>query len=162
MSFRPPKPLSRIVFDKFDQDGNGWMSREELRSLCLEMGYLLTDEELVWALSILDKDGSGKIDYQEFSDWWKSSSRFEKLQSLDEEKSILLGRIVKIFKDFDTNNKGSLSGKEFDEFFKRLVEEQIVLEDNRSAHQFDEIDRQNDRKINFNELIAWLRDISVL
>lgn len=47
------KPLSRILFDKYDKDNSGSINVKELGSLCYDKGYFLNDAELAQAMKVL-------------------------------------------------------------------------------------------------------------
>ncbi|CAF1014703.1 unnamed protein product [Adineta ricciae] len=153
------KPVSQLLFNKYDTDQSGLISVAELRFLCYDMGYFLSDAQLDWARTLIDKDGSGEISYAEFSAWWQNPLRFDHLLLSDEQLS-KLRRITDLFRSFDRKNRGELDKKEFEELFKELIKEKLMEEN--QANQFDEIDRSHDGNINFNELIAWFYDQGVL
>lgn len=96
------KPLSRIMFEKFDRDGSGCISAPELRALCYDRGFPLSEEEVAAAMASLDKDGSGTLTYEEFLEWWRSDSRFALLQ-LTEAQQAVVAQIVEYFKHFDAD-----------------------------------------------------------
>jgi len=123
------------------------------------MGYYLSDAQLDWARTLIDKDGSGEINYAEFSSWWQNPLRFDHLLLSDEQVN-KLHEIIKLFRSYDKKNQGQLDKKQFEELFQELIQ-QNIMEQNQ-ANQFDEIDRSHDEKINFNELIAWFYDQGVL
>ena len=55
------------TFKIFDKDGNGQISREELReALQVLLGELVNDEELDEMIKEGDNDGDGMINYEEF------------------------------------------------------------------------------------------------
>jgi Ca2+-binding EF-hand superfamily protein len=58
-------------FQSFDRDASGSLDTAELAKLCQSLGSPLSHNELESALFILDKDGSGVIEYSEFLVWWK-------------------------------------------------------------------------------------------
>ncbi len=140
----------------------GSISRDELRSLCYDLGYYLSDDELAWAWTIMDKDGSGMIDYREFAEWWKTSSRFEHLKMPNEKQAFILSRVAEICRSYDKNNKGTLDRTQFTSVCQTLVLEGILNTNGYQACDFDEIDRSHDGRINFNELITWLKNIGIL
>ncbi|CAF0889906.1 unnamed protein product [Rotaria sordida] len=156
------KPLSELMFKKYDVDNNGSISCNELRSLCYDLGYYLSDDEIAWAWTVMDKDGSGTIDYNEFTEWWRTSSRFEYLKMPNEQQAHLLGRVIEIFRSYDKTNTGTLDRAQFTAMIQDLVEEGILNGSGHLACEFDEIDRSHDERININELIAWLINIRVL
>jgi Ca2+-binding EF-hand superfamily protein len=126
------------------------------------MGYYLSDPELEWACTLIDKDGNGKIDYKEFADWWRTSSRFEHLRLPNRHQSQLICHIAEIFRSYDKHNHGVLNKKEFEKMRKDLIRHHIINEHEHQACHFDDIDRGHDGTINFNELIAWFKDVGVL
>ncbi|XP_069118558.1 calmodulin-like isoform X2 [Argopecten irradians] len=54
------------AFDVFDKDGNGYISRDELKSVMETLGERLTEVELDEMLKEADKDGDGQVNYEEF------------------------------------------------------------------------------------------------
>ena len=54
------------AFRVFDRDGDGLISREELRFAMMNLGEKLTDEELDAMLREADDNGDGSIDFSEF------------------------------------------------------------------------------------------------
>ena len=132
----------------------GSISRDEFRSLCDDFGYHLSDNELNWAWTIIDKDGNGMIDYGEFAEWWKTTSRFEHLKMPNEEKALLLSRVTEIYRSYDENNAGTLDRTQFTALCQTLIQEGILNANGYQTCHFDEIDRSHDGRINFNELIS--------
>ncbi|XP_066336427.1 calmodulin-2/4-like isoform X3 [Miscanthus floridulus] len=57
----------REAFRVFDQDQNGFISRDELRHVLQNLGEKLSDEELAEMLREADSDGDGQINYTEFA-----------------------------------------------------------------------------------------------
>ncbi|KAJ3015227.1 UNVERIFIED_CONTAM: hypothetical protein HDU68_012825 [Siphonaria sp. JEL0065] len=55
----------RQLFDRYDHDGSGSISISEFKSLCYDMGYFLTDQELALDVKLLDADGNGTLSYDE-------------------------------------------------------------------------------------------------
>ncbi len=54
------------AFKVFDQDGDGFISKEELKAALLNLGEQLDDEEVDAMFKAADTDGNGQIDLQEF------------------------------------------------------------------------------------------------
>ena len=61
------------AFQTVDVDHSGTIDASELRLLTEEVGLELTDYELTEALTEMDADGSGKIDFEEFFVWFSSA-----------------------------------------------------------------------------------------
>lgn len=57
-------------FAEVDTNDDGCVDLQEFRSLCGRMGLGLNEEEALGAMSILDKNKDGVIDFSEFAAWW--------------------------------------------------------------------------------------------
>ena len=53
-------------FKLFDQDGNGLISKDELRVVMQQLGEKLSEEDIEEMISDADTNGDGQIDYNEF------------------------------------------------------------------------------------------------
>ena len=61
----------RLVFDTMDVDGNSTLDRSEISELGEAiMGESMTEEQLDAAMAVMDADGSGEVDFDEFLTWW--------------------------------------------------------------------------------------------
>ena len=60
------KAKLRPVFDKFDTDGSGAISKAEMQLMVAELKLEVTDEQLTAIMADADPDGSGEIDFDEF------------------------------------------------------------------------------------------------
>lgn len=58
------------VFKKFDINGNGLISTDELISCSKELGHELTKDDAQMITDTLDKDKKGNIDFNGFKKWW--------------------------------------------------------------------------------------------
>jgi len=56
----------RKCFSGFDVDGSGSIDRTELKNAMREYNSDMTDAEIDRLIQIVDKDGSGSINYEEF------------------------------------------------------------------------------------------------
>jgi calcium-dependent protein kinase len=54
----------KVAFEHFDIDGDGQITRDELKQSLAKMG--ISDEGIEDIIEEVDKDGSGSIDYNEF------------------------------------------------------------------------------------------------
>ena len=52
------------AFRVFDQDGDGFISAEELKFLMCNLGEKLTQEEVNEMIAEADTDGDGQVNYQ--------------------------------------------------------------------------------------------------
>lgn len=65
------------AFAKYDTDRSGFIEADELRGLLAELGATLSPKEAKRALQILDVDGSGMIELEEFKQWWETKDAAE-------------------------------------------------------------------------------------
>ena len=56
----------RQIFAKFDKDGDGKISKEELKQGFAESGESISEEEIAAMLNEGDVDGDGQINFEEF------------------------------------------------------------------------------------------------
>ena len=68
----------RPAFDKFDADGSGAIDLNELKGLLKILGTEVTDQRAAVFMKQLDVNGDGKIDYEEFRDWYLSGFKTQK------------------------------------------------------------------------------------
>jgi Ca2+-binding EF-hand superfamily protein len=68
------------IFAKHDVRKDGQIDKQEFQKICYELGHYLSDDELDLAFTLLDSDGSGKIDRAELLNFWRSDDRFDRLQ----------------------------------------------------------------------------------
>mmetsp|Transcript_107860 Transcript_107860/g.336396 ORF Transcript_107860/g.336396 Transcript_107860/m.336396 type:complete len:545 (+) Transcript_107860:563-2197(+) len=64
-----PQAAILVKFKKFDTNGDGKITRMELRELMHNLDPTLTDDEITAVFDNIDTDGSGEVDYQEFVRW---------------------------------------------------------------------------------------------
>jgi len=56
----------REAFKVFDSDGNGFINRQELRYVMMNLGENMGEEEIEYLIDEIDIDGDGQINYEEF------------------------------------------------------------------------------------------------
>ena len=80
------------IFEQIDADASGVMDADEVRGLVSLLGIKMNAKELQDAMFVMDDDGSGEVDFEEFFAWWtnpgtqqyvgKSRERMEKLKQV--------------------------------------------------------------------------------
>lgn len=58
--------VSRILFDKYDTDNDGNITKEQFSSLSYNLGHHLEGELLEAAWTTLDLNGNGSVSFDEF------------------------------------------------------------------------------------------------
>jgi Ca2+-binding EF-hand superfamily protein len=66
--FRRPGFNASDAFSACDYDKNGYITRDEFKTILRDYGFYATDTELSWLLDRYDKNQDGKISYSEFID----------------------------------------------------------------------------------------------
>jgi len=61
------------VFDLFDRDGDGTIDAEELSTLMKKLGFEPNEEKLMEVVRSVDKNGNGKLEFDEFCDFLKAA-----------------------------------------------------------------------------------------
>ena len=131
----------KTVFQIFDKDGNGRISKEEVGCLLKSLGRDFAEEDIKKLIAETDKDNNGTIELAEFIAYMDVVS-VKPLSQLEE--------VVEAFKIFDIDNNGWITCDEFKsilmnfggDFTEREVEE-----------IFRESDLNNDGKLAYAEFI---------
>ena len=58
------------IFEHFDKDGNGIIDANEFRQLIATLDGEMGSEEIEMGLMIVDANGNGIIEFDEFINWW--------------------------------------------------------------------------------------------
>lgn len=66
-----------IAFKKFDANGDGTISKEEVKSILEQFGQSMTEEQLDAVLRGADSDGDGTIKFDEFKRAWGNEEEEE-------------------------------------------------------------------------------------
>jgi len=153
------KPLSRVMFDKYDTDKTGTIDSKKFQMLCYDFGHFMDSTQLVLAIREIDRDGNGTIEYNEFVDWWKKSDRFKALE-LDDASLEKRKVAAEVFQKFDADSSGSIDKNEFSEFHKHLVNNKLTTKN--EADCLSDLDSDRDGKVQFNEYVDWLQRIGTI
>lgn len=147
------KPVSRLIFDKYDAGGSGHISTGQFQAMALDFGVFLTGSALSLAVKVIDHDGNGTIEYGEFLEWYKQSS-FSSL-SLDDDTLKRRSAAAKLFLKYDTDKSGIIeAGDEFSGLHAELLALKLTSHSREKA--LEDMDLDGDGQIEFNEFVGWI------
>mmetsp|Transcript_92047 Transcript_92047/g.260565 ORF Transcript_92047/g.260565 Transcript_92047/m.260565 type:complete len:466 (-) Transcript_92047:171-1568(-) len=163
----------KTCFRKFDVDGNGMISKHELRNvlqaLCRK-NPILTEEEINVCMAEADKNGNGVIEYDEFVDWLLQPGA--RLQASDDGPSLfdVQAALRPLFDVFDKNGDGTVSVEEFKECHT-ILQNALMLSPKKKGcptnpkmlsacadELYQRIDQDKDAGIGFDEFVQWQRE----
>ena len=67
------KTQPQALFLELDEDGSGYLDRDEVDQLMKRMGKWLSAKEIDRCMAELDADGNDEVSLEEFEDWWRSN-----------------------------------------------------------------------------------------
>ncbi|KAJ1695744.1 hypothetical protein LUZ63_012442 [Rhynchospora breviuscula] len=126
------------VFNKFDTNGDGRISRAEMGAIFESLGHPVVDEELDRMMREVDADGDGFISVDEFAD----------LMAGDENEAAKEEELRHAFSVFDIDRNGAISAEEIARVLRGLGEAASVAQ---CRKMIDGIDQDGDGMVSFEE-----------
>ncbi|KAI3712249.1 hypothetical protein L1987_70800 [Smallanthus sonchifolius] len=108
--FQPNMSEMRSVFDKFDRDKDGKISRSEYKAILRALRQGGTERDVQKIFEVADLDGDGFIDFKEFMELQRKGGG---VKAID---------VQSAFRTFDLDGDGKISVEEVYELMKRLRE----------------------------------------
>lgn len=80
-----PEQLRKIreTFDAIDTDSSGTLDRDEVRRAAWQLGRYVTDDDVDEAMSQMDLDSNGEVDFAEFCAWWEGGGKLSASERLE-------------------------------------------------------------------------------
>ncbi|XP_008259349.1 centrin-1 [Oryctolagus cuniculus] len=138
----------REAFDLFDADGSGTIDVKELKVAMRALGFEPRKEEIKKMISEVDKEGTGKISFNDFL-----AVMTQKMAEKDTKEEIL-----KAFRLFDDDETGKISFKNLKRVANELGEN---LTDEELQEMIDEADRDGDGEVNEEEFLKIMKKTSL-
>ncbi|WCJ34149.1 Calcium-dependent protein kinase family protein [Euphorbia peplus] len=131
----------REMFKMIDTDGSGQITFEELKVGLRKFGANLNESEIYDLMQAADIDNSGTIDYGEFI---AATLHLNKVEKGD--------HLLSAFSYFDKDGSGYIT---LDELQQACIE--FGMEDLHLEEMMQEVDQDNDGRIDYNEFVAMMR-----
>ncbi|KAH6768013.1 calmodulin-domain protein kinase 9 [Perilla frutescens var. frutescens] len=132
----------KAMFTNMDTDKSGTITYEELKAGLARLGSKLTEAEVRQLMDAADVDGNGTIDYIEFITATMHRHRLEREENL-----------YKAFQYFDKDNSGFITRDELE----TAMQEHGVGDQATIKEIIDEVDSDNDGRINYEEFCNMMR-----
>ncbi|KAH6786387.1 calmodulin-domain protein kinase 9 [Perilla frutescens var. hirtella] len=132
----------KAMFTNMDTDKSGTITYEELKAGLARLGSKLTKAEVRQLMDAADVDGNGTIDYIEFITATMHRHRLEREENL-----------YKAFQYFDKDNSGFITRDELE----TAMQEHGVINQTTINAIIDEVDSDNDGRINYEEFCNMMR-----
>lgn len=133
------------AFAMFDIDGGGTIDTDELKQVLTELGDAPTDEEIQEMITMIDENGDGEIDFDEFL----NLMRLRMGESGEDAEQ----KLKDVFDVFDADGSGGIDRDEMRALMKKLA--QTLTEDEITAIM-EEVDADGDGEISFEEFKALM------
>ncbi|XP_030512496.1 calcium-dependent protein kinase 20 [Rhodamnia argentea] len=130
------------MFKMIDTDNSGNISVEELKVGLEKVGANLKDSEIDGLMQAADIDNSGTIDYGEFI---AAMLHLNKIQRED--------HMYAAFSYFDADGSGYITKDELQQACERFGLDDVPIEE-----LINEVDKDNDGRIDYNEFVAMMQD----
>lgn len=161
----------RNLFEALDRDGSNNITKDELAGGLSDIGIQVPQSTIDYVFNLADLSRDGQINFDEFRSMFENVLTDNIRQEisggdtdLDPKKDIMLQidhviremgySLLDIYKIMDHDEDQQITVSEFKKLFKKL---KVVLPDRDIEDLFDEIDKDGNRSIQYNELLAYMR-----
>ncbi|KAF7009779.1 hypothetical protein CFC21_024283 [Triticum aestivum] len=149
------------VFELFDRNGDGRITREELEDSLGKLGIPVPGDELAAMIARIDADGDGCVDVEEFGELYRTimstgsggakGSSGEEAEAEEDDEDMR-----EAFRVFDANGDGFITVDELS-----AVLASLGLKQGRSAEEcrrmIGQVDRDGDGRVDFHEFRQMMR-----
>ncbi|KAK9051077.1 hypothetical protein SSX86_027703 [Deinandra increscens subsp. villosa] len=129
------------IFNRFDTNGDGRISEDELIGILKSLGSGTSPEDVKRTMSEIDADSDGFISLDEFIGFCKGIAG-------ESEGDDGISDLREAFKLYDLNNNGVISANELQQILSRLGESYTV---ENCANMIKSVDKDGDGFVDFEE-----------
>ncbi|CAN6480206.1 unnamed protein product [Victoria cruziana] len=133
----------RLVFDKFDANGDGRISIDELESMLRCLGFSGRREEVESMMREADADGDGFISVEEFL----------QMNTQETDSSKCMEDLRNAFTIFDRDNNGLISADELHQVLRSMGENTTL---SACKNMIRGVDKNGDGVVNFEEFMSMM------
>lgn len=144
MQLTEEESILEEAFNLFDKDGSGTICTTEFGMVLRAIGFNPSDKEINEFVKQLDKNGSGRLEFNEFRDFYKDYKRKHKNGP---------EAIENAFKLFDKNGNGYIEASELKLILSRCGQS---ISDSEVMEMIDVADIDKDGKINYKEFTKFI------
>ena len=145
-----PQENARAIFNMIDVDGGGTLDRAEIRKAGTVLGKIFTSQELDEAMGVMDKLGTGEVDFTAFYAWYTSHRSG---MNTDRSNANRLGLTAKLQAEKIARQSELAAREELMEAHSRLVGK------SKMRQMFDEIDADGSGVLDEEEVAAFVRKL---
>ncbi|KAI3497857.1 hypothetical protein L2E82_13801 [Cichorium intybus] len=138
--FPTDKEEVKIIFNRFDTNGDGRISEEELIGVLKSLGSDTSPDEVKRIMSEIDTDSDGSISLDEFVGFCKGIAGDSEGDGIND--------LRETFKLYDQDNNGKISASELHQILCRLGENYTVES---CANMIKSVDADGDGFVDFEE-----------
>ncbi|KFK30924.1 hypothetical protein AALP_AA6G043700 [Arabis alpina] len=143
-----PTELKR-VFQMFDKDGDGRITKKELSESLKNLGIIIPENELSQMIEKIDVNGDGCVDIEEFGELYKTIM-------VEDEDEIGEEDMKEAFNVFDQNGDGFISVDELKAVLSSLgLKQGMTLEECRKM--ITQVDVDGDGRVNYKEFRQMMK-----
>lgn len=148
-----PMLALKSLFQKYDVNDDGSLNKDELYAL-MENEFGLTVDQINAYHWVLDKNGDGRLSFEEFKCWMVSDERFRCVD--DTSRFMLMISAIELFEKYDTDKNRTLDRSEFKLLFLDCGGK---IENLSVALSF--LDKDKNGVISFYEFLKWLNWVDI-
>ena len=138
----------RNQFLEIDKDGNGTLTREEIKSFFSDEDDSRSDDEIDYMMRMMDLDKSGTIEFPEF---------LEMVAFFEYNKAPYEVQWTQMFKALDKDENGYISADEIKHLWSLFTNDNYNLPSNDEiADILEALDTNGDGKVDYNEFMAMV------
>lgn len=167
--------MIKALFKEWDADGNGSISREEMKAVMYKLGPF-TQDDINMLMAEADLDEDGEIDYDEFVNFIMAPAGMVKLTADGKaERFNLLDAFRPLFEVYDLDKTGGISVSEFrqcntivtgaleelpnDDFNIGALADRPALLESSATAIFKRADRDGNERLDLREFAELQRDL---